>query len=356
LKKALPPIGALAGLLLLGGVVAFRHKRKNPYPTFDRDENLMKHTRDVDVESQTCASTAYRTTYFADDGEQSTTSVYQEFARKKLGQDFEKEFSKVMDELEEVSLCSRSATSRTSASVGEISHSSEESLKSRRKVIQAKTKVFENMEKSKISAKPDPTPPEEKPLATASLKGKPVVRGNTETGTVSKEKETNTSGNLVVPKKSSMKKYVPEPIPPFKKDEVDEGVQKQTKSVQVEEITLVEDKPKISEPATPMNGSLDIPKLDNSGLSKSSDLPPIHATSNVESSEPSSPVTKSDPTKSTSQETDYASDSEKPACMKQRLRAVEKKPDVPAPTSDENDSAKPEWILKFQQMGLDKKK
>jgi hypothetical protein len=42
--------------------------------------------------------------------------------------------------------------------------------------------------------------------------------------------------------------------------------------------------------------------------------------------------------------------------MKQRLRAVEKKPDVPAPTSDENDSAKPEWILKFQQMGLDKKK
>ena len=93
------PIAAFAGLLLIGGI--WLSRRRRPNVTLDKNENLMKHTRDgFDVEDGTVSGNTYRTGAFTeDDGTlEESVDVMQETVKNKISQRFDRELEKVMNE------------------------------------------------------------------------------------------------------------------------------------------------------------------------------------------------------------------------------------------------------------------
>lgn len=174
--KIVSPLAALAGLLVLGGVV-IHFKRNRTAPGLDRNENLMKHTREgFDVEGGTVSGNTYRTGVFSDDGTEGSTGAFDNYRRQKVSKKLEKELEKVMDELDEVSL-GDDAASTTSVTSGSHSYSGSSSdgtlVEAARAAMSAGKYLPKKSKKYDESAKPEwASRSTLKPLATKA--GQPV--------------------------------------------------------------------------------------------------------------------------------------------------------------------------------------
>jgi hypothetical protein len=102
--KIVSPVVVGTALILVFVLFAVHRNKSNSAPTFRKDQNLMKHKDDDDVESATysrCTYNTYRTGAFSDEG-------VSHYTKQKAAQD------RILDDLDEVSLGSSSTATRAS--------------------------------------------------------------------------------------------------------------------------------------------------------------------------------------------------------------------------------------------------
>lgn len=311
--RIVSPLAAFAGVLVIIGALVHIKRNRNA-SGLDRNENLMKHTRDDEycAETGTISGNTYRTSAFSDDGTFSSAPIFNAYKKKHQNYDHKKGQEKAT-EMDDVSL---GDDARSTVSVTSGTHSRTNSFDSSSSVGTMVKAVRATMSADDFKPKAKQYDESKKPVWASR-------------GTITQPKFT----------------------------------QLDTQEVDLEQIddccsqSVVNDELK-DELYLPQLGNQNVAEEAKAMVTESKLSLPTEKKSGLDEHEPSTPIARHDAghvVMERSVEVAASTDDEKPAWMKANVRPIASNPPSPSraitsqPSSDE-----PEWMRKFKQMGLDK--